>query len=475
MPALNRRQFLGNASLTAGALVLPLSTFHGRLAHGQELACVTGFGPLAPRLPENAADLASTVVGDLSDIPLLDLPEGFRYTAFSLTGMTMSDGARVPGDHDGMACFRGPRGTSILVRNHELSPGENEFGDTGGVDIPGAARRYDDFEGRGGGGTTTLIVDRNGRLVRDFGSLAGTIRNCAGGPTPWGSWISCEENVSTPASTDGVTKKHGYNFEVPARRGARPPEPLIAMGRFNHEATATDPATGFVYQTEDRGDSAFYRFRPNRFARLREGGVLEALVYTGIPNRDTRSGILGELGVPMPVEWITIENVDPAEDTLRFEAQAKGAALFERGEGCWYGNGQIYFVCTSGGDVDGGQVFAYDPVARTITLVVESTDRSRLDRPDNITVAPDGTLYLCEDGGGEQFVVGVDCNGGLFPFARNALVRPDRNFAPDNSEFAGACFSPDGTKLFVNTQGVGITFCIWGPWQRGPSGALSFA
>ena len=133
-----------------------------------------------------------------------------------------------------------------------------------------------------------------------------------------------------------------------------------------------------------------------------------------------------------------LEDVDPAGDTLRVEAHANGAALIERGEGAWYsehGGGKIYFVATSGGDNNNGQVFVYDPTRETLTLVVESTGSSALDNPDNITVAPDGALYLCEDGGGANSVVGVDINGDVFPFLRNAL---------DSGEFAGACFSPNG-------------------------------
>ena len=482
MTTLSRRKFLSMlAIVSAGTAVGPLGKLYaqkpGRFpAPG---VCLTngegvGFGPISPKLPLNAADLMSTVAGDLSQTALLELPEGFSYTALSITGQTMNDGALVPGDHDGMACFQGRRGSHILVRNHELGPAENKFGSRVGC-LPPNGKVYDPFilpAGQGGGGTTTLIIDREGRLVRHWISLGGTIRNCAGGLTPWDSWISCEEDVSIPTGANNVTKKHGYNFEVPADLPeAVDPIPLIDMGRFNHEAVATDPQTGYVYETEDRGDSAFYKFVPKvrrarKFGDLQKGGRLYAMVIdpnvmavcdgtifpaTGT-SADTRTGVQSFLGQPLPVSWVEIEEVDPAGDTVRVEAQSKGAALFSRGEGMWYADGLIYFVCTGGGDQGNGQVWAYDPRREAVTLLVESTSGGALDNPDNITVGPDGALYMCEDGGGEQFVVGVDGNGDLFKFARN-------NFT--TSEFCGACFSNDGRMMFVNIQGPGITYAIF--------------
>lgn len=481
----SRRKFLvlAGASAAGATMLSPLEAFYARVASGQDVEGV-GFGPLRPRLPVNARELTNTVAGDLSRTPLLELPPNFNYTAFSITGQTMSDGSLVPGDHDGMAAFPGPRNSTILVRNHELSPDEEEFGNTLGSQTPNP---YDPFinvpAGAGGGGTTTLVIGPNRKLIKDFASLSGTVRNCAGGPTPWGSWISCEETTDTPATDDKVTRRHGYNFEVPASVDALSDAvPLIAMGRFNHEAVAVDPRTGYVYETEDQGDSSFYRFRPNQYGNLQSGGVLEALVIKGKPtaltwNNPQLAEALGltltpiAVGEPMPVEWVEIEDVDPVGDTLRREAQAKGAAIFFRGEGAWYGNGLIYFVATQGGPAaldelaegeefprGNGQVWAYDPAKQTITLVVEAPANGELlDEPDNITVAPFGDLFLCEDGGGEQFVVGVNSKGELYQFARNAL---------DTSEFAGATFSPDGRTLFVNSQGVGITYAIWGPWPR---------
>lgn len=454
-----------------------------------------GFGPIVPKIPNNTAALTDVPgAGDLSGVPLLRLPEKFQYTAISIRGQLMSDGNLVPGDHDGMAAFQGTGGNTILVRNHELSIVENEAGSEVGC-LAANGQQYDPFQGEGaglgGGGTSTVAVDRNGLVISDYVSLGGTIRNCAGGPTPWGSWLTCEENVSTPDTDPRATLKHGYNFEVPSRLGeAVEAIPLTAMGRMNHEAVTVDPQSGYVFQTEDRGDSCYYKYVPkrraNKFGVLQDNdGDLYAMVIrknqssdcdgsplpisnlSGTDVVDTRGlgrgapgSMLPFLGQPLAVEWVKLDDVDPDADTLRFEAQAKGAAVFWRGEGAWYHKGKHYWVNSGAGDASEGQVMCYDPKRETVTLIVESTDENLLDGPDNMTVARDGTIYLCEDGSSRspespafsQRIVGVDADGGLFDFTQNIL---------DTSEFAGACFSPDGHYLYVNAQGVGITYVIW--------------
>ncbi|QSJ19062.1 DUF839 domain-containing protein [Nostoc sp. UHCC 0702] len=429
---LSRRKFftLAGASAAGTLMVSPLEALYARRANGQRLFG-RGYGPLLPD-PDG----------------LLELPEGFQYRAFSRTGEIMTDRNPVPASHDGMAAFRGPRNTVILVRNHERS-----IGLTGSrVQVPNP---YDPIAR---GGTTTLVVGSNRQLIKDFASLGGTIRNCAGGPTPWGSWISCEEDVTIPTASNGVTQLHGYNFEVPASATSPVnPVPLIAMGRFNHEAVAVDPKTGYVYQTEDRGDSLFYRFIPKVPGKLQQGGTLQALRIIGRPEVNTsNSGFVR--GEKLAVDWVDIPEPNPTtEDNVRFQGRELGAALFARGEGIWYSNGEFYFCCTSGGAIGRGQVWRYIPADETIELFVESTSREQLDAPDNVVVAPFGDLILCEDGGGDNFLVGVTPNGEIYQFARNAL---------QSGEFAGACFSPDGRTLFVNIQSPGITFAIWGPWSK---------
>lgn len=475
----SRRSFLALAGATAAGatMVSPLDAFYAKAANG-EVANGIGFGPLSPKLAENADELAGIVFDglDLGITPILDLPPGFNYTAISITGQPMNDGGTVPAAHDGMAAYVGAQNTTILVRNHEVgSNGSNAV-------VPSNGSKYDQL----GGGTTTLVIGPDRRVRYQYASFAGTIRNCAGGPTPWNSWITCEENTSLPGASGGVTKKHGYNFEVPVSADIQvaEPLPLVAMGRFNHEAVAVEPETGFVFQTEDEGDSCFYRFTPNVKGDLHSGGLLEALKITdsrvdglvdprnGLPIKEastgsthTVRGIQSLKNVPLEVTWVTIDIVDPADNasatTVRRQGRNKGATRFSRGEGAWYGNGYTYFVCSNGGDFGTGQVFAYksdaDWTKGTLTLVVEATSNDVLAAPDNICVAPFGDLFLCEDGSGTEYVVGVNHNGDLYRFTANAF---------NGSEFAGATFSPDGKTLFVNIQSPGITLAIWGPWTR---------
>ncbi|MBD2300223.1 DUF839 domain-containing protein [Nostoc sp. FACHB-87] len=491
--AFSRRKFLTLAGASAaGATVLsPLEAFYAKAAMGQMVRGI-GYGPLEPRLPLNSSDLANTVAGDLRGETILALPPGFNYRVLSVTGQTMSDRSIVPAGHDGMAAFPGPRNTTILVRNHEL-------GTSSPNPVVGGTR----YSTGAQGGTTTLIVGPNRELIKDFASLAGTIRNCAGGPTPWRSWISCEETFSTSTNitSSGAVevRNHGYNFEVVAdeNSGLVNPVPLIEMGRFSHEAIAVDPRTGDVYETEDQGDSCFYRFvpnvRPRRPGDLAKGGTLYALKIKNQPgvnnfavntsNNPNLGGQIGRIpvGQAFPVEWVKVDNPNPSSESnrrgVRFQAQDKGAAIFFRGEGAWYAKGLIYFTATQGGPPafdstrGNGQVWVYDIARQEITLLVEAAPTGELlDEPDNITVAPFGDLFLCEDGGGEQYVVGVSQKGELYQFAKNILFanNPDsaiRDRFADN-EFAGACFDPAGRTLFVNIQTPGLTFAIWGDWTR---------
>ncbi|MEA5524048.1 alkaline phosphatase PhoX [Nodularia spumigena] len=466
----SRRKFLTLAGTSAATVTMlsPLEAFYAKVARG-EMPTSTGYGSLQEKLPLNTAELPA----DLSGIPILKLPRAFKYTAFSITGQPMDDGFTVARGHDGMAAFPGANNTTILVRNHELRTSSSD-------PVQGGIK----YSTEAVGGTSTLVVGADRRLIKHFNSLAGTIRNCAGGPTPWRTWISCEETFST---TLNGSIRHGYNFEVIAdpNSGLVNPVPLREMGRFNHEAVAVDPKTGYVYETEDRGDSCFYRFvpnvRPTKVGDLEKGGSLYALKVIGMnnfalntinnPNFGGQPGLV-KVGQTLPVEWVKIDNPDPDEESssagvgVRYEAQSKGAAIFFRGEGAWYGNGLVYFVASQGGPPvssadnarGNGQVWAYNPAREEITLVVEASPSGAfLQAPDNITVAPFGDLFVCEDGSGTDYIVGVNKKGEVYQFAMNNIT---------SGELAGACFSADGRTMFVNLQNPGITVAIFGPWNR---------
>jgi len=441
--SLQRRRFLTLAATGVGLTLFPqgLQLLYQRAAEGRSVAG-RGFGSLV-KDPQG----------------LLHLPAGFQYRVFSKLGDRLSDGNPVPTCHDGMAAFPGPDGSTILVRNHEVYPGlPRSFQ---GV-VAAKDKMYDPIAP---GGTTTLIVSKDRQLLRHYVSLAGTSRNCAGGKTLWGSWISCEETIATPenpANRGSVQKRHGYNFEVPiTAQGAVTPVPLTAMGRFQHEAIAIDPKTNIIYQTEDRLDSLFYRFIPKEPGRLAAGGALQALKIKRYPKINTGSDF--PLRKPFEVEWVTIPEPDPAVDTVRYQGNDRGAAQFVRGEGLCYHNGEFYFTATSGGDKRLGQIWRYRPGSTaddggTIELFVESPGKNILDYPDNLVMAPWGDLFCCEDGySSNKRLVGITPQGEIYPFAQNAL---------NDQELAGVCFSPDGQTMFVNLYHPGMTFAIWGPWGQ---------
>jgi uncharacterized protein len=457
-----RRRFvaLGGGLLIAG----PLSALAARTAEGRSRPGAARYGELRP-----TPEIDSGVV-------YLALPAGFNYRLISHAGDPMSDGNPTPGIFDGMAAYAGPLGSTVLIRNHENRSRPGEIG----VQVP-AGMRYDpDPNVRGG--NTKLVVSRDRRVRESFAVLGGTHTNCAGGETPWGTWITCEE-VFNYGSVEGNTVPgtgvpHGYSFELPAdATGAVTPQPIVDAGRFSHEAVAW--LDGVLYETEDRGDAAFYRFLPNRQPResgdlASSGGTLQALAVAGQPNFDAN---LAEPGETLAAEWVTIDEPDPLQDTVRKEAQAKGAAIFDRTEGIWSADSRVYFDCTTGGEEQLGQVWEYAPSgadAGALRLVYESVSSDDLQSPDNLVVVPGtGDIWVQEDSDGEQFVRGVTRAGEIYDFARTIL---------SESEFCGGCFSPDGRTFFLNQQGDrlaagetaetqpnekrGFTFAIWGPFSR---------
>lgn len=439
-------------------------------------AAALAFSGLANRVAAQATEEYRNEVrgyGPLVEDPrrLLDLPEGFSYRVLSQAGETMDDGLLVPGKFDGMGCFAGDDGQVILVRNHEIKLRHIHLGPTGAsnhlLDRLDITKAYDTYEDGWplGGGTTTLVYDpAEQRVVRQFLSLTGTSTNCAGGITPWGSWLSCEE-ASTRAG-EGVHHDHGWVFEVPSRATSLvEPVPLTAMGRFEHEAACVDPRTGYVYMTEDRDDSLIYRFVPNTPGRLADGGRLSALAIAGRPGADLRNwnDVFWRERQQRLLRWVPLDNVDSPNDDLRARGHAAGAALVARGEGITWGDGDLYVTCTSGGARRFGQIIRVIPGVGDdpchAELFFESDDDAVYDYGDNLTVAPWGHLLVCEDRYSEEqnHLRGITPDGEAYTIARVAHA--------DNGELAGVCVSPDGSTVFVNIQDPGYTLAITGPWR----------
>ncbi|MEM7415036.1 MAG: alkaline phosphatase PhoX [Gemmatimonadota bacterium] len=450
---------------------------------GSAAAISLGFQGIACARPRVMPLEVPSRFGPLVDDPagIIALPEGFSYRLISRGGERMNDGFFVPTRHDGMATFAGPNGTTVLVRNHEMGldtdPAEGAFG----ADMELLSRLDADllYDAGGGdrpalGGTTTIVYDTERQsLVSHHLSLAGTLVNCAGGPTPWGSWISCEETTETPGSR--YDKAHGYNFEVPALgSGVAQPRPLVEMGRFVHEAIAVDPVSGVVYQTEDLSDGLLYRFIPNVPGQLHEGGRLQALAVRDSPSADLRN--FGQQSVTpgrtLVVDWIDMWDPESPDNDLRYRGFEAGAARFARGEGIFYGErdgqGEVYIACTNGGPARKGQIWRYRPSPvegtpeewerpATLELFVEPNDGAIVENADNLAIAPWGDLFVCEDGTDDDRVLVVTPDGRISPFAHNLN---------GNGEFAGACFSPDGSTFFVNMQTDAWTVAITGPWNR---------
>jgi uncharacterized protein len=448
-----------NRSVACALLLITLSFAFP--VFGSAAEEVAGFGP---------------IVKDRNQV--LDLPRGFSYKIVARAGDKMTDGFYVPGLADGMAACAGPDGLTILICSHEFRIGHPESaGPFKGKDSLLKRFAADLIYDKGIRGkpclasTTTLVYDTQARLLKShFLNMVGLLASCSGTITPYGTWLSCEEEFENPG--ENCAQKHGYVFEGPISAEPRviKPAPLKALGRFKHEGVAVAPLTGIVYLTEDQTDGLLYRFVPDKPGHLNEGGRLQCLAAAGKPRFDTRNWRTSAVapGAPLPVYWVDLDGVHPETDDLRLRGHKLGGALFASGEGICFDRGIFYFACTNGGRTAKGQVWSYTPspfegtereneTPARLESLVEPNDASVMDHPDQIAVAPWGDIFVCEDGDEGNYLLGITPQRTIYKFAWNAL---------NQSDLTGVCFSPDGGTMFLNILEPGVTLAITGPWKK---------
>ena len=482
----------------AGASALPfvgaftaMQSQQALAANGSTTLVASPYGPIAP-------------VNDITTgLPLLQLPPGFSYKSFGWRGDLMTDGKSCPGGHDGMGVIvsrKVGRSTElVLVRNHEIgAASQANFIDAPGVYDNGSTSTT--TTNKFGGGNTNLLF-RDGNWVSTTPSLGGTQGNCAGGVTPWGTWLSCEEVGSDAVGVTG--KKHGYAFEVTADPALTTGQPIIGMGRFAHEAAAVDAATGIVYETEDSsGKSGFYRYIPDVTpgypGSLAMGGRLQMAKVKGVVNANLATA---PVDATYTLEWVDIADPDRNRGNATgptgiavsnaagpfVQGWTQGALRMNRGEGIWYALGKMYVMDTSGGSVARGTIWELDLATQVLKCIYSSPSALVGNMGDNLTVSPRNAILICEDAstaatdsfGFGQRLMGLTGQGDAYIFAKNNVVLSTSQLITNGkqislqgdhraNEFAGACFDPTGRYLFVNIQTPGITFAISGPWAKGP-------
>ena len=403
------------------------------LASGGSLTLGRGF--LAP------AFAAPAEPGDSPYGPLLDpdenglrLPEGFTSRIIKQSGTPIGPTAEVAMPFpDGGATFPTDDGGWILVSNSENPPPADKADPTPiGIDKLG--------------GVQAIVFAADGTIVDAYPILTGSRSNCAGGTTPWGTWLSCEE-----LDDEEDASNSGRVFECDPT-GAEDPVQLDALGRFKHENAAIDPGEGRVYLTEDLADGLYYRFTPTAYPDL-TAGTLEAARLDG----ETLS-------------WLPIP--DPTcSDGVPCRQQAEGATPFDGGEGCVVDDGKVFL--TTKGD---NRVWVHDITSGTMTVLYDGADFTDpvLTGVDHIiTQAETGNLVVAEDGGDMQAVMIRRDDFAVFPILQMTGPQhgfPDAPSAGDaraTSEVSGLAFNPAGDRLYANSQRayvLGITYEITGPW-----------
>ncbi|MBL1115691.1 DUF839 domain-containing protein [Streptomyces sp. 110] len=414
---------------------------------------------------------------------ILALPKGFRYKIITRTGETkLESGESTPSNHDGTATFEGSRGATLLVNNHELAGPRSKW------PHPVPLTEGLVYDPAASGGCTVVEVAKHGDHVTEWVGIAGTATNCAGGRTPWGTWLTCEE-TEDKAGQNGMTKDHGYVFEVDPhdREANRDPKPIKALGRYAHEAVVVDPKRGHLYLTEDASgpNGLLYRWVPphgfehgrGKLGTLKDdAGVLQApKCYDSGGNFVDDLSRATKTGTVYGVDWEPVPDRDAKSVSVRKQFKDGEITRARKLEGMWWADGGAYIVSSFARAESpvqhDGQVWFYDPKRRTLTLKVllgvnpDPSKDGAFDGPDNITVSPYGGLVIAEDGEGIQHLFGATEDGRTYPIARNDLNIGSAE-EPEFSEFTGVVFSPDGSTLYANIQVPGIMLAITGPWRR---------
>ena len=478
------------------------SLIAGGTAAGVGLVVAGAVPSLAEASPRRGSPLHPNVkpFPPLADDPagILALPAGFRYTVVTHAGETsLATGEPTPSNHDGTAVFKARRNRLHLIQNHELGAGA-------ALGVPHVSGTVYDAGALNGGGCTVIETDNAGNNFGEWVGISGTATNCAGGPTPWGTWLTCEETeVKKGSAWNGnggpgtYQQDHGYVFEV-FTDGTSNPKPIKAFGRYAHEALAIDQEQKHVYLSEDASgpNGLFYRWTAPDGVRLGAGladrlgdtdGTLAAMsiiMDDGSVLPDVAYLTSAQLGRPFPVRWVTVSDRDGQAQSVRKQFQwasnpsgvpvtrgKKFEGVYGTDEGVYVVNSFAFGSADLPADAvkHDGMVWFYSYADETITLVTyfphqttaENGAQARyddltFDGPDNVTVTPWGSLVLAEDGVGASHVLSSVPGGPTYAIARNML---------NDSEFTGPTFSDDGRTLFVNIQTPGITLAITGPWE----------
>lgn len=386
VPVHRRREFLRAAIVGAGALAFGPAFWRSALA--------------SPAQP-GTSPYGSLGIADGNGIRL---PSGFSSREIARGGLPVSGtGYSWHTASDGQATFATADGGWILVSNAEVSAGS-------------------------GGGSSAIRFRSDGSIASAYRILGGTDRNCAGGGTPWGKWLSCEE----------VERGRVWECDPTGATRARARQ---AMGVFKHEAVAVDPVGRRVYLTEDESDGGFYRFTPSSYPDLRSG-LLE----------------IASVGADGRVAWRQVP--DPSAKRTPTRKQVAGSTVFKRGEGIWYDSGKVYIATT--GD---NKIHAYDTTSAVIEVIYDAATMTDppLTGVDNVTVSRSGDLFVCEDGGNMEInLITPEPERIVAPFLQVT------GSAHSTSELAGVVFDPSGGRMYFASQrgfSTGVIYEVSGPFR----------